>query len=124
MRCERELRSRARGVAPMSGRLRWLHAPGGRRRRSPTVLGPTGQGPARTMADASSITVPEVLELLDGPFASFSAAFERQQYVCWVGSGISRDRIPGVGELVLRVLEHLRVRARDTDPDGRFTDAF
>lgn len=53
-------------------------------------------------------TVPAVLARFDTTFSEFAAAFEDGQYVLWLGSGISRDRVPNVGELLERVLEHLR----------------
>ena len=53
-------------------------------------------------------TVPAVLARFDTTFSEFAAAFEDGQYVLWLGSGISRDKVPNVGELVERVIEHLR----------------
>jgi len=76
------------------------------------------------MTDAVSISVAEVLQLLDGPFASFAQALQSQQYALWVGAGISRDRVPDVGGLVLRVLEHLRSRTNRADPLCRYGAAF
>lgn len=53
-------------------------------------------------------TVSRVLERFDSSFAAFSAAFNEGQYVLWLGSGISRERVPNVGDLLGRVTEHLR----------------
>lgn len=52
--------------------------------------------------------VPAVLARFDGTFSAFAGAFQDGQYVLWLGSGISRDRVPNVGALLDRVLELLR----------------
>jgi len=41
-------------------------------------------------------TVPAVLERFGSTFSEFTAAFNEGQYVLWLGSGISRDRVPNV----------------------------
>lgn len=74
--------------------------------------------------DASTISVGEVLILLDGRFRTFATGFYRQRYAIWLGSGVSRDRVPGLPELVLRVVEHLRERADFTNADCPFAKAF
>jgi hypothetical protein len=60
------------------------------------------------MTDEQLRAVPAVLERFDSSFAAFVAAFNEGQYVLWLGSGISRERAPSVGELIGRVAEHLR----------------
>lgn len=55
-------------------------------------------------------TVPAVLERFDSSFSAFVNAFNEGQYVLWLGSGISRERVPDVGTLLGRVAEHLRTR--------------
>lgn len=59
-------------------------------------------------------TVPSVLARLDTTLSHFAAAFEDGQYVLWLGSGISRDRVPNVGSLIAQVIESLR---RSISPD-------
>jgi hypothetical protein len=49
-----------------------------------------------------------LLERLDSTFSAFTTAFNDGQYALWLGSGISRDRVPNVEGLLERVLEHLR----------------
>jgi len=58
-----------------------------------------------------------VLARFDTTFSDFASAFDDGQYVLWLGSGISRDRVPNVGELIERVIEHLRssIVADDTE---------
>ena len=75
-------------------------------------------------ADASTIAVAQVLDLLDGRFRSFATGFYRQRYALWLGSGISRCRVPGLPELVLRALEHLRGRADFDNETCPFAKAF
>jgi hypothetical protein len=60
-------------------------------------------GPARTVEDT--------LALFESTFSEFADAFHEGQYVLWLGSGISRDRVPSVDVLLERVIEHLRLRA-------------
>ncbi|MDV6286952.1 SIR2 family protein [Rhodococcus jostii] len=69
-------------------------------------------------------TVPAVLERFGSTFSEFTAAFNRGQYVLWLGSGISRDRVPNVYELLERVLEHLRSNIVDADPDCEYRTAL
>lgn len=76
------------------------------------------------MPDAASITPLEVLGLLDGPFSDFSLAFRSGEYAVWLGAGISKDRVPDLGDLVVRVLEYLRSRADLDDPTNRFCSAL
>ncbi|OCW84480.1 hypothetical protein A8M60_10220 [Nocardia farcinica] len=65
-----------------------------------------------------------VLERLDSGFVEFADAFNAGQYVMWLGSGISRDRVPNVYELLGRVLEHLRCKIVDHDPDCEYRTAL
>lgn len=62
-------------------------------------------------------TVSAVLERFNSTFSDFTAAFHEGQYVLWLGSGISRDRVPSVGVLLERVMEHLRSNIVDNDAD-------
>jgi hypothetical protein len=69
-------------------------------------------------------TVEEVLACLEDEFAVFAEAFCRGEYVLWLGSGISRDVVPGVPVLLQRMLEFLRVNINDAHPDCRFKKAL
>lgn len=53
-------------------------------------------------------SVVDVLLRFGLTFSEFTDAFAEGNYVLWLGSGISRDRVPNVAELMLHVLEHLR----------------
>lgn len=70
-------------------------------------------------------TVPDVLAILDSEFASFVAGFCGAKYVLWIGSGVSREVVPGVSDLLKRVLEFVRSRIDSTDqncPYGKALD--
>jgi len=66
------------------------------------------------MAPAALTTVRAVLSRFSDGMPAFTTAFLDGQYVLWLGSGISRDRVPNVYELLGRVVEFLRSRV---DPD-------
>jgi len=54
-------------------------------------------------------TVSAVLERFGSDFGAFAAAFNEGQYVLWLGSGISRERVPSVDALLARIIESLRL---------------
>lgn len=74
--------------------------------------------------NAATITVPETLALLDGPFASLARGVAEDRYVLWLGSGISFGRVDGLRQVIARVLEFLRARATPGDPACRFGRAL
>lgn len=74
--------------------------------------------------NAATITVPETLALLDGPFASMARGVAEDRYVLWLGSGISFGRVDGLRQVIARVLEFLRVRTTPGDPTCRFSRAL
>ena len=57
---------------------------------------------------AADITVMETLGLLDGPFQGLANGVADGRYAFWLGSGISLNRVPGLGGLVVKTLEFLR----------------
>lgn len=59
---------------------------------------------------ALTITVRQVLNLLDGPFAGLAGGVAQRQYAFWLGSGISRDRVDDLKRVIAKVLNHLRDR--------------
>ncbi|WP_182263431.1 SIR2 family protein [Rhodococcus sp. UFZ-B548] len=69
-------------------------------------------------------TVSEVLECFDNEFANAASAFVRGEYVLWLGSGISRDVVPGVPKLLERMLDFLQTSIDATDPTCRFKIAL
>lgn len=62
------------------------------------------------MPIATTISVAETIDLLDGPLSSFSAGFQDGLYALWLGSGISRERVVGLDGVLAKLLENLRLR--------------
>ena len=59
---------------------------------------------------AGSITVKQTLALLDGQFESVAAGVANGRYAFWLGSGISRGRLPDLSGVVEMVLDFLHSR--------------
>lgn len=76
------------------------------------------------MTDGPARTVAAVLDRFGSTFLEFAAAFNEGQYVLWLGSGISRERVPNVYELLERVVEHLRSHIIDGDTDCVYRTAL
>jgi hypothetical protein len=64
---------------------------------------------------ATTITIAETLDLLEGPLSTFSAGFQAGLYALWLGSGISRERVVGLDGVLAKMLENLRLRITGTD---------
>jgi hypothetical protein len=61
-------------------------------------------------------TVGALMDRLRADFAGFASAFSEGNYALWLGSGISRERLPGVWDLIASVLDFLRVNADFDNP--------
>ena len=72
---------------------------------------------------ATEISVAQVLEKLDGPFASVANGLARGEFALWVGSGISR-KAPSLGGLIERAIEFLRQRATNAATQAAYLPAF
>lgn len=64
---------------------------------------------------ATSISIAETIDLLDGPLSSFSEGFQAGLYALWLGSGISRERVVGLDGVLAKLLENLRLRITGAD---------
>ena len=73
---------------------------------------------------AATISVAEVLKLLDTQFVGVAAGMSRGEYVLWLGSGISRNRVDGLPEVLRRVLTFLQEQIAPADPTCRFRQAI
>lgn len=73
---------------------------------------------------AHEITVAETLALLDTDYAGFANGIARRDYVLWLGSGISLERVVGVRGVIARVLEYLREHRDPANPDCRYNRAL
>lgn len=69
-------------------------------------------------------TVAEVLACFEDEFATASSAFAHGGYALWLGSGISRDVVPGVDQLLLVLLNFIQVRIDPADDHCRFRSAL
>lgn len=76
------------------------------------------------MPAAHEITILETLAMLDGEHAGLARGVARRDYVLWLGSGISLDRIVGVRGVIARVLDYLRERRDMANPQCRFNRAL
>ncbi|MER9174403.1 SIR2 family protein [Mesorhizobium sp. M0955] len=71
------------------------------------------------MPTASTISIKETLDLLDGPFLGLSQGVSQGGYAFWLGSGISRDRVIGLDGVLAKLIEFLRSHST-ADPACRF----
>ena len=69
-------------------------------------------------------TVAGVLAEFDSGFSEFAASFTAGDYVLWLGSGISRDVVPDVQDLLIRVLEMLRSNIDQSNPECPYLAAL
>jgi SIR2-like domain len=67
--------------------------------------------------NATTISVQETLDLLDGRFSTLASGVAENRYVFWLGSGISFGRVAGLKQVVAQVLEFLRVQIDPTNGD-------
>jgi hypothetical protein len=72
---------------------------------------------------ASTISLKETLDLLDGTFLGVSQGVVNGQYALWLGSGISRDRVIGLDGVLAKLIEFLRVNA-EADPECPYRKAL
>lgn len=73
---------------------------------------------------AATITVRATLAMLDGPKREIADGVANDQYVFWLGSGISRERMPDLRDVAKRVLIALQARIIAGDPGCRFHRAL
>lgn len=57
---------------------------------------------------ATTISVQQTLDILDGPFQAVAMGVAEDRYAFWFGSGISFGRVAGLKQVVAQVLEFLR----------------
>lgn len=63
-------------------------------------------------------TVSEVVQRFENEFEDFSGAFVSGRYALWLGSAISRERMPSVWGLLEKVIDFLRKRAFEEGSAG------
>jgi hypothetical protein len=79
---------------------------------------------AAPIPNAATISIVDTLKLLDEDFKELAVGVARGEYALWLGSGISRERVPDLRIVVRRVLNHLSDGARAEAIDGPFTVAL
>lgn len=73
---------------------------------------------------AATITVRDTLAMLDGEKREIADGVANDQYAFWLGSGISRDKMPDLRDVAKRVLVALQARIVAGDPHCRFRKAL
>ncbi|WP_375274366.1 SIR2 family protein [Methylorubrum thiocyanatum] len=73
---------------------------------------------------AATITIRDTLAMLDGPKRTIAEGVANDQYVFWLGSGISRARMPDLSDLAKNVLRTLQRRIDQADPTCRYRRAL
>jgi len=73
---------------------------------------------------AATISIQQALDLLDGEFAAMADGIGKRRYAFWLGSGISRDRVDDLPQVVGRVLLHLQARIDQSDRFCPFRSAL
>ena len=81
----------------------------------------TGASP---IPNAATISIADALKLLDEDFKELAVGVAKGEYALWLGSGISRERVPDLRIVVRCVLDHLSDGARAEAGDGPFTVAL
>ncbi|WP_296739769.1 SIR2 family protein [Mesorhizobium sp.] len=73
---------------------------------------------------AANISILKVLELLDGHFKETADGIANGEYVFWLGSAISKEKVDDLGKICRRILKHLWDKRADEGGAGAFTSAF
>jgi hypothetical protein len=66
------------------------------------------------------MTLEQALGLFEGSFNDFATAVTQDRYAFWLGSGISRDRVPPLQGVAIKVIAYLQSRISAHDPNCRF----
>ena len=77
-----------------------------------------------TAPPAATITVRDTLAMLDGPKRNIAEGVADDRYVFWLGSGISRERLPDLRDIAKKVLIGLQARLDHNDQNCRFLRAL
>ncbi|MGB8842560.1 MAG: SIR2 family protein [Aliidongia sp.] len=73
---------------------------------------------------AATITIRATLSMLDGARRDIAEAVANDQYVFWLGSGISRARMPDLRDLSKRIMLKLQSHIDQTAPNCRYRSAL
>ena len=73
---------------------------------------------------ASTVSVIQVLALLDGEFQAMAKGVAKGEYALWLGSGISRGRVDDLKSIIRKVLQFLRDNIDPSDDDSPYLHAL
>ena len=73
---------------------------------------------------AATISIRNALAMLDGPKREIADGVANDSYVFWLGSGISREKMPDLRDLAKRVLVTLQGRIDQADANCRYRKAL
>lgn len=73
---------------------------------------------------AGEISLNQTLELLDTTFQTFAEGVANDNYVFWIGSGVSIGRVDGLSQIVSRIIEFLRSKIDHSNPNCKYRDAL
>lgn len=76
------------------------------------------------LPSAETISILETLTMLDGPKRALADGIANDRYVFWLGSGISRKKMPDLRDLAKTLLRTLQARIVQTDPNCRYQKAL
>ena len=79
---------------------------------------------AATIPNAATISIADTLKLLDRDFNEVAEGGVRAEYAHWLGSGISRERVPDLRIVVRRVIDHLSDGTRAEASEGPLSVAL
>lgn len=80
--------------------------------------------PSSQLFDPSTISVAQTLSLLDSSMIHLRDGVSERRFALWLGSGISLGRADGLSDVLVRLLEFLRVRVVPGDPADRHLAAL
>lgn len=73
---------------------------------------------------AATISIRATLAMLDGPKREIADGVAKDQYALWLGSGISRERLPDLRDVAMQLLVGLHSRVDPEDEQCRFRKAL
>src|SRR4051794_1692374 len=73
---------------------------------------------------AATISIRDTLTMLDGPKREIAEGIANGRYVFWLGSGISRDRMPDLRQIAKRVMQELHRLGDHANPACPYHEAL
>jgi hypothetical protein len=73
---------------------------------------------------AATITIRDTLAMLDDPKREVAEGVANGRYIFWLGSGISRDKMPDLRKVAKKVMQELQARNNPADANCRYRQAL